>query len=689
MRTVLLAWAILFAAVTGAFAAAADGTAVRRVAMIIGNGTYAIGDLPNPRNDADLVAGAFRRLGFDVHQAADLTTPGFEAFFQEVAPAAKAADVLFVYYAGHAFQYKGDNRLLMTDARADSLDTILAHSLSLGDLVGRLGALAPRALVLALDSCRNNPFVAGQKDAESGLSYLETGDGQVMIAYATSAGQVAYDGYGPNSPYSIALSNALLSADARERTLSDVFREVRRDVREATNGMQIPWVSSSIEEEIRIRPATGAPPAPTVVASADLPALEEVLWYFARSSGDPEDLRTYVELFPRGTYVAEARSVAERDATVVRAVFAEGGGGAASARTPGETIYASTGDRSPPEELRVWPEKLPDAAGGLGSLSDLCDRLAADPDDPARLAPGVQMGLVDVRGAVKACVAALVADPDRPQAIFQLGRALDVAGLQSWARAYYRTAADRGYGAAMVNLGYLYKTGRGVDRDDAKALELYRRAAMMGNPRGRTNLGSMYRDGAGVAQDFGEAILWYRLAGANGWPNAIDALANLYAKGQGVEKSPEKAFELYRAAAIAGQTNAMNNCGRAYLQGVGVAENRAEGLRWLERAVAAGNRFAAQSLGRALLKEDPDRALELFTLSAERGFDDARLDLAKLLKERGKASAAEALYQLRLAEALGVKKAAELRPAYEKPLSDRQRADVDARVRAWVANNGD
>ncbi len=71
-----------------------------------------------------------------------------------------------------------------------------------------------------------------------------------MIAYATSAGKVAYDGYGRNSPYSVALSNALLAAADEDRTLSDVFRAVRRDVREATNGMQIPWVSSSIEEEV-------------------------------------------------------------------------------------------------------------------------------------------------------------------------------------------------------------------------------------------------------------------------------------------------------------------------------------------------------------------------------------------------------------------------------------------------------
>ncbi len=118
MRAVL---AVLWLIVTIVPALAAGGGEPRRVAVVIGNGSYAIGDLPNPPNDAALVASAFRSLGFDVHQAADLTTLGFDAFFAEVSAAATDADVLFVYYARRPrSQYRGDNRLLMTDATADS-----------------------------------------------------------------------------------------------------------------------------------------------------------------------------------------------------------------------------------------------------------------------------------------------------------------------------------------------------------------------------------------------------------------------------------------------------------------------------------------------------------------------------------------------------------------------------------------
>ena len=41
--------------------------AQERVALVIGNGNYAnAGTLPNPANDAQVVAGALRDVGFDV-----------------------------------------------------------------------------------------------------------------------------------------------------------------------------------------------------------------------------------------------------------------------------------------------------------------------------------------------------------------------------------------------------------------------------------------------------------------------------------------------------------------------------------------------------------------------------------------------------------------------------------------------
>jgi hypothetical protein len=48
----------------------------RRVALIIGNSNYEnAGRLPNPRNDAEAMAAALERLGFEVELALNVTQP--------------------------------------------------------------------------------------------------------------------------------------------------------------------------------------------------------------------------------------------------------------------------------------------------------------------------------------------------------------------------------------------------------------------------------------------------------------------------------------------------------------------------------------------------------------------------------------------------------------------------------------
>ncbi len=253
-----------------------------------------------------------------------------------------------------------------------------------------------------------------------------------------------------------------------------------------------------------------------------------MLWYFARASGDPADVRAYLDAFPRGTYVAGARSVADRPVSVVRAVF---GGADPSNRTeaPAEIVFATTATARPPA-VRA----LADDASCRRRRARHPFRRLRPAGRRSRRSRAPRAGRLDGAGrrarAVKACVKALIAEPERLQALFQLGRALDVAGLRTWARGYYAprpTAVRRGHGQSRLSLPHRPRRRAGR-REGRGALPA---GATLGNPRGRTNLGSMYRDGRGVPQDYAEAIVWYRLAGAGGWPNAIDALANMYAKG--------------------------------------------------------------------------------------------------------------------------------------------------------------
>jgi hypothetical protein len=79
-----------------------------------------------------------------------------------------------------------------------------------------------------------------------------------LIAYATSPGEVADDGTGPNSPYTGALVQHIATAGLK---LLDVFTRVNADVQRATDGRQRPWQSASLTRDFYFR---YGPPPPVI-----------------------------------------------------------------------------------------------------------------------------------------------------------------------------------------------------------------------------------------------------------------------------------------------------------------------------------------------------------------------------------------------------------------------------------------
>jgi hypothetical protein len=89
-------------------------------------------------------------------------------------------------------------------------------------------------------------------------------------------------------------------------------------------------------------------------------------------------------------------------------------------------------------------------------------------------------------------------------------------------------AAESGYPPALGELGSMLQEGRGLPRDDARAVALFRRAADARCHRARYDLGSMLRDGRGVpAPDPVLAAMWLELAANARVADARAALAEL------------------------------------------------------------------------------------------------------------------------------------------------------------------
>jgi hypothetical protein len=158
-----------------------------------------------------------------------------------------------------------------------------------------------------------------------------------------------------------------------------------------------------------------------------------------------------------------------------------------------------------------------------------CDRLAAHPDDPDRIAPGVERKNMDLQQALARCEADAAQQPSQPRLRYQLARVLFYAGQNERAVAEMRAAADNGYRQAQFVYGTMINYRREHAPSDICLTERYwlaaaragRQAARVSYVRhvlkGRfasctiqasaTEMRALLATAAGEARDFYERLL--------------------------------------------------------------------------------------------------------------------------------------------------------------------------------------
>ncbi len=293
-----------------------------RVALVMGVGAYrAIPPLANPTNDARALAETLRRLGFDTDLVLDPDRGAMEQAVRRLGQRAVGAEAALFFYAGHALEFGGRNWLLpvTTDVRNDR--DLRFEALDLDSVLAQLESA--RVSIVLLDGCRDNPFRLRLASATRGIA---TAPGLTpvraavgtLIAFATAPGEVAEDGNGIHSPFTAALLRKIATPGLELRSM---MAEVRREVREATGGRQVPWEHSALEGAFYFIPAAvtvpqAAAPPPTPAPLRDDRA-EILFWESARAGNTPADYRAYLERFPNGTFAPLARArIAAMDAAV-------------------------------------------------------------------------------------------------------------------------------------------------------------------------------------------------------------------------------------------------------------------------------------------------------------------------------------------------------------------------------------
>jgi len=222
----------------------------KRLALVIGNANYEKGELKNPVNDARLIASTLDSLDFDVILKENLESQSdFKKAILEFGKKRPEYDVAFVYYAGHGIQISDKNYLLPTKVEFSSEDEVEMFGVSVQDIMRYLKAQTNEVNILILDACRDNPFESNWNKTRSlkggGLAKIPPPTGS-LIAFSTDSGQTAPDGDGKNSIYTTSLSKNML---LKESSIDQVFRTVRSEVLNKTDGIQRPVEATQLTGE--------------------------------------------------------------------------------------------------------------------------------------------------------------------------------------------------------------------------------------------------------------------------------------------------------------------------------------------------------------------------------------------------------------------------------------------------------
>lgn len=272
--------------------------AVPRLALVIGNTRYSQAPLKNPVNDAKGIAGELQKIGFEVNLRLDAGRREMIDAFQSFSAAlgSKKAVGIF-YYAGHGAQLAWKNYLIPVDAEIEKLEDLQSKTVELNSLLQGLVKAKNPMNVIILDACRDNPFGRKLPNNQKGLSQFDAPPGS-LLAYATAPGNVAADGEGINGLYT---ENLLRELKVPEAKIEDVFKRVRLAVRRKSEGRQIPWESTSLEEDFYF-----IPPAQQKKLSAEESEqlFEEQLagWEKIKISKDGVLFEEYIRKYPSGNF---------------------------------------------------------------------------------------------------------------------------------------------------------------------------------------------------------------------------------------------------------------------------------------------------------------------------------------------------------------------------------------------------
>jgi uncharacterized caspase-like protein len=228
-------------------AGAANGAS--RLALVIGNGRYpdASAPLAQPINDARALTASLRHDGFDVDVVEDASKDDMVRAIGRLKAKIRPDSVVMLFFGGYGIQVGRESYMIPVDAAIWKESDVRRNGISIEAVLEVMKAQGARARLVVIDASRRNPYERRFRAYSHGLAPINAPDNALILTSATP-GKVADDSSGQ---YSVLMAELLNNLNAQAAGVETVFNKTRVAVSRASDGEQVPSVSSSLQEDVR------------------------------------------------------------------------------------------------------------------------------------------------------------------------------------------------------------------------------------------------------------------------------------------------------------------------------------------------------------------------------------------------------------------------------------------------------
>jgi len=223
-------------------------TRASRVALVIGNGHYpdASAPLAQPINDARGLTAALRGQGFDVDVVEDATKDDMARAIDRLKAKIKPDTVALLFFGGYGVQVGRESFMIPVDAAIWKETDVRRDGVSIEAVLDAMKEQGAKAKLVVVDASRRNPYERRFRSFSHGLAPISPPENTLVLTSATP-GKVADDSQGQ---YSVLMAELLNNLDTQAGAVT-TFNKTRVAISRASEGEQVPQVSSSLLEDIR------------------------------------------------------------------------------------------------------------------------------------------------------------------------------------------------------------------------------------------------------------------------------------------------------------------------------------------------------------------------------------------------------------------------------------------------------